>query len=134
MKNQIFNLLRKKIPLHDCRQPGNSLLGFRDDPGFDENSVARVGDVDDFAAAVHLSSVVYGLGEFRVKASILLYNILVLSALSTFFYSSKFLSTVDCQGKAKSSMAAAVLAAPLLQCASFLVVPRFGLVVQAIPH
>ena len=63
---------------------------------FDENSVAprRVGDVDDFAA-VHLSSVVYGLGEFRVKASILLYNILVLSALSTFFYSTKFLSTDD---------------------------------------
>ena len=96
--------------------------------------VRRVGDVDDFAA-VHLSSVVYGLGEFRVKASILLYNILlVLSALSTFFYSSKFLSTDDCQGKAKSSMAAAVSAAPLLQCASFLVEPRFGLVVQAIPH
>ena len=99
IQNWIFNLFPKeKSSLLDCRwRPGNSLLGFRDDPGFDENSVAprRVGDVDDFAAAVHLSSVVYGLGEFRVKASILLYNILVLSALSTFFYSTKFLSTDD---------------------------------------
>ena len=66
-----FQPVSKKIPHY------SSLNDDREIPSmdlemilvFDENSVAprRVGDVDDFAA-VHLSSVVYGLGEFRVKA------------------------------------------------------------------